>query len=134
MSDHMERLGRMVDEAFSPAGGTSELANAPTRASRTPSAERYGQRVLGGGALHQAVEDVCWIYRDRDLAENLRRFGWREARRRVMSQGPLEAEWVSHRGRPQVRLTRGGVEVKLPNGVETLNWKRMQSQVRARRS
>jgi hypothetical protein len=80
------------------------------------------------------VEDVCWIYRNRYLAENLRRFGWRKARRKVMSQGPLEAEWVSHRGRLPVRLTRRGVEVKLPDGVETLNWKRMQSQVRARRS
>jgi hypothetical protein len=134
MSDHMERLGRMVDEAISQAGGTSELANAPTRDSRTPSGERRGQGVHGGGPLHQAVEDICWIYQGRYLAENLRRYGWREARRRVMRQGPLDREWRSHRGRPPVRLTRKGVEVKLADGVEALDWKRMQGQIRARRS
>ena len=90
--------------------------------------------VLGGGALQQAVEDVCWIYQSRDLAENLLRYGWREARRRVMRQGPLEMKWSSHRGGNPLRLTRSGVEVKVLDGIETLNWKRMQSQIRARRS
>ena len=91
-------------------------------------------RVLGGGTLHQAVEDICWIYLDRDLAENLRRHTWRKARREVIRQGPLERKWISHRGRPPVHLTRGGVEVKLPGGVQTQSWERVQSQVRARRS
>jgi hypothetical protein len=133
MNDEMARLGRMIDEALSGSDTESETVNEPASIPRTASLERFAPRVLGG-PHHQAVEDVCWIYRNRYLAENLRRFGWREARRRVLSQGALEAEWVSHRGRPPVRLTRGGVEVKLPSGVETLNWKRMQSQVRARRS
>jgi hypothetical protein len=138
MSDQMERLGRMVDEAPSQAGAEQKPASAPASALAsepgTPSAERYAPRVLGGGTLHQAVDDVCWIYQDRDLAENLRRHSWRKARRKVMRQGPLEREWISHRGRPPVRLTRGGVEVKLSEGVQTQSWERMQSQVRARRS
>lgn len=83
---------------------------------------------------YYAIEDICWIYQDRDLAENLRRYGWREARRRVMSQGPPSKEWISHRGRPPVRLTRKGVEVKLEDGVQTFGWQRMESQIQARRS
>jgi hypothetical protein len=130
----MASLGRMVDEALSGVGEMPEVTNAPTRTSRTASAEGYGPRVLGGGALHQAVEDICWIYQSRDLAENLHRYGWREARRRVTRQGPLEKEWSSHRGGNSVRLTRSGVEVKVLDGIEALNWKRMQSQIRARRS
>ena len=132
--DKMARLGRMVDEALSETGELPELANAPGGFSRTGSAECYVPQVLGGGTLHQAVEDICWIYRSRDLAENLRRYGWREARREVMRHGPLDKEWRSHRGKPPVRLTRAGVEIKLSDGVQVLSWKRMQSQVRARRS
>lgn len=133
MRDQMERLGRMVDEAFSQAGTEQELANALASESGTSSAERYAPRVLGGGTLNQAVEDICWIYRSRNLTENLRRHAWRKARRKVMRQGPLEREWISHRGRPPVRLTHGGVEVKLPEDVRMQSWDRMQSQVRARR-
>ncbi len=48
------------------------------------------------------MEDICWIYQQRDLADNLRRYGWRETRR-VMRQGTLSQEWMSHRGRPPVR-------------------------------
>lgn len=138
MSDQMARLGRMVDDALSETGATPETPNAaahvPESVSRTTSVERLAPRVLGGGALHQAVEDICWIYQSRDLAENLRRLGWREARRKVMRQGPLDREWISHRGRPPVRLTRSGVEVELSEGLQRQSWKRMQSQVRARRS
>lgn len=133
-TDMTARLGRMVDEALSETGELPELANAPGSFSRTGPAERYVPQVLGGGTLHQAVEDICWIYRSRDLAENLRRYGWREARRRVMRQGQLHKEWSSHRGKAPVRLARSGVEVKLPNGVQRSSWKRMQSQIRARRS
>jgi hypothetical protein len=107
---------------------------APATVSRTASVARSAPRVLGGGFLHQAVEDICWIYQGRDLAENLRRYGWREARRKVMRQGPPNKEWISHRGKPPVRLARSGIEVKLPGGVQTVSWKRMQSQIRARRS
>jgi hypothetical protein len=83
---------------------------------------------------YYAVEDACWIYQDLDLAQNLRRYGWREARRRITSQSSPSKEWVSHRGRPPVRLTRRGLEVKLENGVRLLDWQRMQSHIRARRS
>jgi hypothetical protein len=138
MTDQMARLGRMVDEALSEAGAMPAAANAeikaPASAPRTASAGRYAPRVIGGGVSYQAVEDICWIYQERDVAENLRRYGWREARRRVMRQGPLSQKWMSHRGRPPVRLTRKGVEVKLADGVQTLKWKSIQSHVRARRS
>jgi hypothetical protein len=69
MSDQMDRLGHMVDEALAQAGTEQELANAPASApeneSRTSSGELYTPRMLGGGTLHQAIEDICWIYRDR---------------------------------------------------------------------
>ena len=134
MSDQTSRLGRMVDEALAEAGDMPEAGGAPEGVARADSKGRYTPHVLGGGTPHQAVEDICWIYRSRGLAENLRRYGWREARRKVLRYGPLDNEWRSHRGKPPVRLTRSGVEVKLPEGVQTLSWKRMQSQVRARRS
>ena len=138
MSDSLEKLGRMVDEAFSEADAMPDVAKAPASArASTPGISSPTERpatVIGGGNSYQAVEDICWIYRDRSLAENLRRYGWRQARRNVMRQGPLSKEWASHRGRPPVRLTRKGVEVKLADGIQTLSWQRIQSQVSARRS
>lgn len=132
MTDEMARLGRMVDEAV----GEADRLRYPAGGLRMVPAQRYAGMMVGGGvrASYQAVEDICWVYQDRDLAENLRRCGWREVRRRVMRQGPLSKEWVSHRGGPPVRLTRKGVEVKLEDGVRTVSWEKMQSQVRARRS
>ncbi|MGB3684130.1 MAG: hypothetical protein WA990_16755 [Rubrobacteraceae bacterium] len=134
MSDQMSRLGRMVDEALSEADAPPEAANTTVGFPKTDPAGRYARRAIGGGTSHQAIEDICWIYQDRSLAENLRRYGWRQARRNVMRQGPLSKEWMSHRGRPPVRLTRKGVEVKLADGIETLSWQRIQSQVGSRRS
>ena len=99
-----------------------------------PKARRSRGDQTGPRTDYYAVEDACWIYQDLDLAQNLRRYGWREARRRIMSQSPPSKEWVSHRGRPPVRLTRRGLEVKLENGVRLLDWQRMQSHIRARRS
>lgn len=128
MNDEMANLRQMVDEAFS---GSAAKADAPRAFATTPAARYAG---TGPKPAYQAVEDVCWVYQDRNLAENLRRHGWREARRRVMRQGKLSREWISHRGRPPVRLTRRGVEVKLEGKVQLVEWSRMQEQVRARRS
>ena len=132
MTDEMARLGRMVDEAVGEVGALAH----PSRGLRTAPSKSNAVVVVGGGAnaSYQAVEDVCWLYRDGDLAENLRRRGWREARRRVARQGPLSEEWISHRGKPPVRPTRRGVEVKLEDGVRTASWEKMQSQIRARRT
>lgn len=132
MTDEMARLGRMVDEAVGEVGALAH----PWRGLRTAPLKSNAVVVVGGGASasYQAVEDVCWLYRGRDLAENLRGRGWCEARRRVTRQGPLSEEWISHRGKPPVRLTRGGVEVKLEDGVRTVSWEKMQSQIRARRT
>mgnify|MGYP007022292806 CR=1 FL=1 len=58
-------------------------------------------------ARYDAVSDACWIYQYRDLEQNLRHFGWRHARRRVLAQGALSREWMN-RGRGDLRLTRGG--------------------------
>ncbi len=132
MSDQVEGLGRMVDEVLA----ETDARLAPASTPRTISTEGYEGTATGGGAriCYYAVEDICWIYQDRSLAENLRRYGWRQARRNVIRQGPLSKEWTSHRGRSPVRLTRKGVEVKLAGGIQTLSWKRIQSQVSARRS
>ncbi len=79
MTDQMARLGRMVDEALSEAGAMPAAAKAelkaPASAPRRSSAGPYAPRVIGGGLSYQAVEDICWIYQERDLAENLRRYG-----------------------------------------------------------
>jgi hypothetical protein len=107
---------------------------APKSRSRRYTSSRDQSAAAGPRTDYYAVEDACWIYQDRDLAQNLRRYGRREARRRIMSQGPLSKEWISHHGRPPVRLTRRGLEVKLENGVRLLDWQRMQSHIRARRS
>jgi len=37
-------------------------------------------------ARYNAVSDACWIYQYRELEQNLRRFGWRQARRRLLAQ------------------------------------------------
>lgn len=137
MSDSLERLGRMVDEAFSETDAMPGAAKAPASARTSTPRTDYTERsatVLGGGISYQAIEDICWIYQNRDLTENLCRYSWRQARRNVLRQGSLSKEWTSHRGRHPVRLTRKGVEVKLADGVQTLSWKRIQNQVGARRS
>src|SRR3712207_9217560 len=44
-------------------------------------------------ARYDTVSDALWIYRYRDLEQNLQRFGWRQARRKVLTQGALSREW-----------------------------------------
>jgi hypothetical protein len=84
-------------------------------------------------ARYNAVSDACWIYQDRDLEQNLRRFGWRQARRRVLAQGPLSHEWMN-RGRGDFRLTRGGLQMRFASGVRTIDWKELKDMIEARRS
>ncbi len=84
-------------------------------------------------ARYNAVSDACWIYQRRDLEQNLRRFGWREARRRVLAQGALSREWVN-RGRGELRLTRRGLEMRFASGVRTIDWKELKDMIEARRS
>jgi hypothetical protein len=82
---------------------------------------------------YNAVSDAIWIYQDRELEQNLRRFGWRQARRRVLAQGALSREWIN-RGRGDFRLTRGGLEMRFASGVRTLDWKELKDMIEARRS
>lgn len=84
-------------------------------------------------ALYNAVSDACWIYQYRDLEQNLRHFGWRQARRRVLAQGALSREWMN-RGRGDLRLTRGGLEMRFRSGIQTLEWKKLKDMIEARRS
>jgi hypothetical protein len=83
-------------------------------------------------ALSKAVSDACYIYRYRDLEHNLRRFGWRQARKRILRRGALSGEWVS-RGRGELRLRRRGLEVRFDNSKRTIGWKELQEFIRARR-
>lgn len=85
-------------------------------------------------AIYYAIEDACWIYQYRDVEQNLRRLGWREARRRILGHGSLSKEWVTRRAHKPVRLTRRGLQVKFDRGVETVSWQRMQDSIHARRS
>lgn len=84
-------------------------------------------------ARYDAVSDACWVYRYRRLEESLRRFGWRQARRRVLAQGALSGEWMN-RGRGDLRLTRGGLQMRFPGGVRTMGWKELEGMIEARRS
>jgi hypothetical protein len=84
-------------------------------------------------ARYNAVSDACWIYQRRDLEQNLRRFGWRQARRRVLAHGRLSREWMN-RGRGELRLTRGGLQMRFASGVRTIDWKELKDMIEARRS
>jgi hypothetical protein len=84
-------------------------------------------------ARYNAVSDACWLYQYRDLEQNLRRFGWRQARRKVLAQGALSGEWAN-RGRGDLRLTRGGLQMRFRSGVRTLEWRELKDFIEARRS
>ena len=84
-------------------------------------------------ARYNAVSDALWIYQDREVEQNLRRFGWRQARRRVLAQGALSREWIN-RGRGELRLTRGGLQMRFASGVRTIGWKELKDMIEARRS
>lgn len=83
--------------------------------------------------MYRAVSDACYVYQYRDLEHNLWKFGWRQARKRVLRHGALSGEWVN-RGRGELRLRRSGIEVRLDDGSKRLiGWKELQEFVRARR-
>ena len=84
-------------------------------------------------ARYNAVSDACWIYQYRRLEESLRRLGWRRARRRVLAQGALSREWTN-RGHGDLRLTRGGLQMRFTGGVRTMGWKDLKGMIEARRS
>lgn len=84
-------------------------------------------------ARYNAVSDACWIYQHRELEQNLRHFGWRQARRRVLARGSLSQEWMN-RGRGDLRLIRGGLEMRFASGVRTIDWKELKDMIEARRS
>ncbi len=83
-------------------------------------------------ARYNALTDACWIYQYRDLEQNLRHFGWRKARGRVLKQGALSREWVS-RDRGDLRLTRRGLEMRFRSGVQIVDWKKLKEMIEARR-
>lgn len=84
-------------------------------------------------ARYDAVSDACWIYQYRNLEQNLRHFSWRQTRRKVLTQGALSKEWMN-RGRGDLRLTRGGLEMRFRGGVQTIGWKKLKDMIEARRS
>jgi hypothetical protein len=87
----------------------------------------------GPRTKYMAVSDACWLYRDRELEQNLRRFGWRKARKEVLGHGQLKREWVE-RGRGELRLGRKGLEMRFSDATRVMGWKELQEFVRARRS
>lgn len=111
--------------------GTPE--NSVNPKSRDPSGA--GETVpqgYGTHETHRAISDACRVYRYRDLEHNLQRFGWRRARKRVLRRGALSGQWIN-RGRGELRLRRGGLEVRLDDGGNRLvGWKELQGFVRVR--
>ncbi len=88
---------------------------------------------VGPRAKYMAVSDACWLYQDRDLEQNLRKFDWRKARKRVLGRGAVGREWVG-RGRGELRLGRRGLEMRFADGARVMGWKELQGFIRARRS
>ncbi len=84
-------------------------------------------------ARYNALTDACWIYRYRDLEQNLRRSGWRQARRRILAHGALSGEWVN-RGGGDVRLSRRGLEMRFRGGKQVMDWNKLREMILARRS
>jgi hypothetical protein len=72
--------------------------------------------------LNLAVGAAFRIYEYRELEHNLKTFGWRKARRRVLGNGAPSGEWVRC-GVSEVRLSRRGLEVRPPGGGKHhLSW------------
>jgi len=84
-------------------------------------------------ARYYAISDACWIYQNRDLEQNLRHHGWRQARKNVLAHGAFSGEWVN-RGRGDLRLTRGGLQMRFESGVRTVSWRTLKEFIDARRS
>jgi hypothetical protein len=82
--------------------------------------------------VYRAVSDAFYLYQYRDLEPNLRRFGWRQARKRVLQHGALSSEWLN-RGRGELRLRRRGLEVRLATGKRLIGWRELQEFIVARR-
>ncbi|MDX6380481.1 MAG: hypothetical protein QOI57_1505 [Rubrobacteraceae bacterium] len=83
--------------------------------------------------MYRAVSDACYVYQYRDLEHNLRRFSWRQARKRILRHGALSGEWIN-RGRGELRLRRRGLEVRLDDDSKRLiRWKELQEFIQARR-
>lgn len=93
---------------------------------------------LGGGddatdprARYRAVEDACWLYQDQDLERNLRRFGWRRARREILRD--VGRGWVARGGGREMRLVRKGLEVRFSHATESISWRELRGFILARR-
>jgi hypothetical protein len=96
-----------------------------------------GHNRVGGSeaaALNRAVRAAFQIYEYRELEHNLKTFGWRGARRRVLGNGTLSGEWV-RRGGCEVRLTRRGLEVHLESEeIRLVSWQQLWERERERGS
>lgn len=80
--------------------------------------------------LHHAVIEACRIYQYRNFEENLRKFGWKQARKRALAHGALSNEWARHR-RGDVRLRRRGLEVRFRQRTKLIGWGELQEFVLA---
>jgi hypothetical protein len=108
-------------------GIVRSLENPPERWPAIP--KGYGTQ-----AMYRAVSDACYVYQSWDLEHNLWKFGWRQARKRVLRHGALSGKWVN-RGSGELRLRRRGLEVRLDDGGKRLiGWKELQEFIQARRN
>lgn len=75
--------------------------------------------------LSRAISTAFRVYRYRSLEQNLRKHGWRKARRLVLKEGALSGEWIG-RGASEVSLTRRGLNVRLSGGeIRTVDWQQL---------
>ena len=106
------------------------VGNSNSRGPEEVDSGRYWDQ-RGLRTKYMAVSDACWLYQDLELEQNLRRFGWRKARKEALGQ--VRREWMG-RGRGELRLGRKGLEMRFSNGTRVMGWKELQDFVRARRS
>lgn len=111
-------------------GERSEMRQTVGSPGRVSGNDRTGQSEAG--TLNKAVRAAFQVYEYRELEHNLKTFGWRGARRRVLENGALSDEWVRRRG-CEVRLTRRGLEVHLPGEeIRLLGWQQLWERARER--
>lgn len=85
-------------------------------------------------SLRQAVTEACYLFRDRNLEELLRRdVHWRVVRRLVMRTDLLRTGWRGRANGKAMRLTREGLEFMEGGRIRSYTWLDMQDIVQGDR-
>ena len=67
------------------------VGNSNSRGPEEVDSGRYWDQ-RGLRTKYMAVSDALWLYQDRELEQNLRRFGWCKVRKEVFGHGRVKRE------------------------------------------